>query len=117
MSAECTNTSAARPDVKELQAELEVPFSPDQVQWRVTNTITDKKTRTGRALRRSASVYRSTECFVFPPRMDTRLQSLDHEQHHPHEEGREHPLGQNIRYLHGHHLRPVVALRDGRRMG
>ena len=43
MPAEATNTSAARPDVKELQAELEVPFSPDQVQWRVTNTTTDKK--------------------------------------------------------------------------
>jgi hypothetical protein len=29
--------------VKELLAELEVPFSPDQVQWRVTNTTNDKK--------------------------------------------------------------------------
>src|SRR5215471_8456882 len=43
MPAEATNTPAARPDVKELQAELEVPFSPDQVQWRVTNTTNDKK--------------------------------------------------------------------------
>ena len=31
------------PDVKELLAELEVPFSPDQVQWRVTNTTNYKK--------------------------------------------------------------------------
>jgi hypothetical protein len=29
--------------VKELLAELEVPFSPEQVQWRVTNTTNDKK--------------------------------------------------------------------------
>jgi hypothetical protein len=43
MPAEATNTSAARPEVKELLAELEVPFSPDQVQWRVTNTTNDKK--------------------------------------------------------------------------
>src|SRR5215471_1071425 len=43
MPAEATNTSVARADVKELQAELEVPFSPDQVQWRITNTTTDKK--------------------------------------------------------------------------
>jgi len=28
--------------VKGLLAELEVPFSPDQVQWRVTNTTYDK---------------------------------------------------------------------------
>jgi hypothetical protein len=34
---------AAGPDVKELLAELEIPFSPDQVQWRVTNTTNDKK--------------------------------------------------------------------------
>jgi hypothetical protein len=29
--------------MKELLAELEVPFSPDQVQWRVTNTSNDKR--------------------------------------------------------------------------
>lgn len=31
------------PDVTRILAELEVPFSPDQVQWRVTNTSQDKK--------------------------------------------------------------------------
>ena len=30
-------------DVTKLLAELEVPFSPDQVRWRVTNTTNDKK--------------------------------------------------------------------------
>jgi len=43
MQTQATNRSTAGPDVKELLAELEVPFSPDQVQWRVTNTTNDKK--------------------------------------------------------------------------
>ena len=43
MPTESTTASAAGPDVKELLAELEVPFSPDQVQWRVTNATNDKK--------------------------------------------------------------------------
>jgi hypothetical protein len=30
-------------EIKSVLAELEVPFSPDQVQWRVTNTTKDKK--------------------------------------------------------------------------
>ena len=42
MPTERTNTSPAG-DVKGLLAELEVPFSPEQVQWRVTNTTNDKK--------------------------------------------------------------------------
>ena len=29
-------------DVKKVLAELEVPFSPDQVRWRVMNTSNDK---------------------------------------------------------------------------
>jgi hypothetical protein len=36
-------TSASTLDMKSVLAELEVPFSPDQVQWRVTNTAKDKK--------------------------------------------------------------------------
>jgi hypothetical protein len=43
MPTQGTNASVARPDVSELLAELEVPFSPDQVQWRITNTTNDKK--------------------------------------------------------------------------
>ena len=43
MQTEGKSTSTAGPDVTELLAELEVPFSPDQVQWRVTNTTNDKK--------------------------------------------------------------------------
>src|SRR6516225_4833580 len=42
MQTEGTTTSPGGPHVKELLAELEVPFSPDQVQWRVNNTH-DKK--------------------------------------------------------------------------
>ena len=43
MHTEGTNSSPAGPDVNELLAELEVPFSPDQVQWRVTSTTKDNK--------------------------------------------------------------------------
>jgi len=43
MPTQGTNASVARPDVTELLAELEVPFSSDQVPWRVANTSNDKK--------------------------------------------------------------------------
>ena len=38
-----TAASTSALDVKKLLAELEVPFPPDQVRWRVTNTSNDKK--------------------------------------------------------------------------
>ena len=37
-----TAASTSALDVKQLLAELEVPFPPDQVRWRVTNTTNDK---------------------------------------------------------------------------
>ena len=40
---EVTTTSPSEPDITKLLLELEVPFSPDQVQWRVTNTTNDEK--------------------------------------------------------------------------
>jgi hypothetical protein len=43
MPTEETPKSTAELDVGKLLLELEVPFSPDQVQWRVTNTTNDKK--------------------------------------------------------------------------
>jgi hypothetical protein len=43
MPTEVTATSPSEPDITKLLLELEVPFSPDQVQWRVTNTTSDKK--------------------------------------------------------------------------
>ena len=43
MPTEARNASVAGIDVEELLLELEVPFSPEQVQWRVTNTTSDKK--------------------------------------------------------------------------
>ena len=36
-------TPASTHDIKSVLAELEVPFSPDQIQWRVTNTAKDKR--------------------------------------------------------------------------
>jgi len=43
MPAEDTSTSPSGLDVNKLLRELEAPFSPDHVQWRVTNTTNDKK--------------------------------------------------------------------------
>ena len=43
MPTEHTTTSPSGLDVNKLLSELEVPFSPDQVRWRVTNTTNDKK--------------------------------------------------------------------------
>ena len=43
MPTQDTTTSPSGLDVNKLLSELEVPFSPDQVRWRVTNTTNDKK--------------------------------------------------------------------------
>jgi hypothetical protein len=43
MPTEDTSTSPSGLDVTKLLLELEVPFSPDRVRWRVTNTTHDKK--------------------------------------------------------------------------
>ena len=43
MPTEDTTTAPSALDVTKLLSELEVPFSPDQVRWRVTNTTNDKK--------------------------------------------------------------------------
>ncbi|HEY4934625.1 MAG TPA: Rad52/Rad22 family DNA repair protein [Terriglobales bacterium] len=43
MPTEDKTTSASGLEVNKLLLELEVPFPPDQVRWRVTNTTNDKK--------------------------------------------------------------------------
>jgi hypothetical protein len=43
MSNEHTPTTPKERDIKKLLEELEVPFAPDHVRWRVTNTSNDKK--------------------------------------------------------------------------
>src|SRR6516164_788355 len=43
MPTENTTTTPSGLDGNKLLLELETPFSPDQVQWRVTNTTNDKK--------------------------------------------------------------------------
>jgi len=42
--------NASTLDVRSVLKELEVPFSPNQVQWRVANTAKRPKTRAGCAL-------------------------------------------------------------------
>jgi hypothetical protein len=43
MPTEDTTTFPSGSDVTKLLLELEVPFPPDQVRWRITNTTNDKK--------------------------------------------------------------------------
>ena len=43
MPTEDKTTSPSGLEVNKLLPELEIPFSPDQVRWRVTNTTNDKK--------------------------------------------------------------------------
>lgn len=43
MSTEHAPTTPEEPDIKKLLEELEVPFAPHQVLWRVTNTSNDRK--------------------------------------------------------------------------
>src|SRR5665811_893345 len=43
MPTEDATTSSSGLNVSKLLPELEVPFSPDQVRWRVTNTTNDKR--------------------------------------------------------------------------
>ena len=43
MASEQVSTPASTLNIKSVLAELEVPFPPEQVQWRVTNTAKDKK--------------------------------------------------------------------------
>jgi hypothetical protein len=43
MPTEDTTTASSALEVNKLLLELEAPFSPDQVRWRVTNTTNDKK--------------------------------------------------------------------------
>jgi hypothetical protein len=43
MPTEDTTTTPSGLDVTKLLSELEVPFPPDQVRWRVTNTTNDKR--------------------------------------------------------------------------
>jgi len=43
MPTEDTTTSPSGLNVTKLLSELEVPFSPDQIRWRITNTTNDKK--------------------------------------------------------------------------
>src|SRR5215475_2619794 len=43
MPTQDTTTSPSGLDVNKILSELEVPFPPDQVQWRVTSTTNDKR--------------------------------------------------------------------------
>jgi hypothetical protein len=80
MPTEDTTTFHSGLDVTKLLLELEVPFAPDQVRWRVTNTTNDKK-------RGQIVPYADPRAYTDSTGMDARLQDRDDEQHHPGKEG------------------------------
>ena len=109
MPAKDINTSRPGLDVKEILRELEVPFSPDQVQWRVTVTANDRK---------RGQIVPYADSRAYTDRLNALLSPQgwtrgDHEQHHPHQEGRKLSLRQSVHHLYGHYFRPVVALGNG----
>ena len=65
MPAKDINTSRPGLDVKEILCELEVPFSPDQVQWRVTVTANDRKRGQIVLYADPWCLHRSPECIAF----------------------------------------------------
>ena len=111
MRNEQTLPSVTGLDITKVLAELEVPFAPCQVQWRVTNTSNDKKR--GQVIPYAdPRAYTDRLNALFSPQGWTREYKV-HDQHYSREEGREHPLGQGAGHLHGHNHWPVVSLRNG----
>ena len=117
MPTEDTSTSLSGLEVTKLLPELEVPFSPDQVRWRVTNTTNDKK-RGQIVPYADCRAYTDRLNALFTPQGWTReykVQTMTNIT--PRKEGREHRLGQGVSHLHGHDPWRWVAFRYRRRMG
>jgi hypothetical protein len=88
MANDESSASALASDVKKLLADLEVPFPPDQVRWRVTNTTNDKKR--GQVIPYAdPRAYTDRLNALFTPQGWTRarVQGRNHEQHHADKEG------------------------------
>ena len=93
MPIEDTTTSSSGLDVNKLLLELEVPFSPDQVRWRVTNTTNDKKRGQIVPYADSRAYTDRLNALFTRTGLDPRIQGRDDDQYHPRKEGREHRLG------------------------
>ena len=79
MANEESSASALALDVKKLLADLEVPFPPDQVRWRVTNTTNDKKRGQIVPYARSPRLHRPAECALLSPGLDAGVQDRNDE--------------------------------------
>ena len=113
MSIEDTTTSLSGLEVNKLLRELEVPFSPEQVQWRVTVTANDRKRgqivpyADPRAYTDRLNALLSPQGWTREYRVETMSNITRIKK------GRKHSLGQSVRHLHSHYFRSVVALRNG----
>ena len=111
MPAKDQSTCTSSLDVKEILRELEVPFSPDQVQWRVTVTAKDRRRgqivpyADPRAYTDRLNALRSPQGWTRDYRVETMSNTT--------RKGGKHSLGQSVRHLYGHYFRPVVALGNG----
>ena len=116
MSTQSVPTVGEGLDVKRLFVELEVPFPPDQVLWRVTNTSNDKK-RGQVVPYADQRAYTDRLNALLTPRGWTReykVETLNNITRNG-RRGRGHRQGSDHR--HGHHLWRGLALRHRRRVG
>ena len=117
MPTEDTTTSPSGLDVTKLLAELEVPFSPDQVRWRVTNTTNDKK-RGQIVPYADCRAYTDRLNALFTPQGWTREYKVETMTNITRvKKGESIRLRQGAGHLHGHDRWHWVAFRHGGRMG
>ena len=79
--------SAEGLDLKEILAELEVPFGPRAGSFPGNEHVQRQETRANCSLCRSARLYRPAKRAFFTPGMDAGVSDRDHKQHHVAEEG------------------------------
>jgi hypothetical protein len=117
MPTEHASTSPPGLDVTKLLSELEVPFSPDQVRWRVTNTTNDKK---------RGQIVPYADCRAYTDRLNAlftpqgwtreyRVQTMTNITRV--KKGESIVSGKGAGHLHGHDPWHWVAFRHRRRMG
>jgi hypothetical protein len=104
-------------DVKKVLAELDGPFPPDQVRWRVMNTSNDKKRGQIVPYADPQRLHRPAERALLTAGLDARLPGRNHEQHHSREQRRGHHHRQSAGHLYSDHYRPWVAFRHRRGVG
>ena len=95
--------NASTLDVQSILRELEVPFSPNQVQWRVTNTAKDRK---------RGQVVPCADPRAYADRLNALFTpQRNREQHYEDERWREHRHWKDSGDLHGHDHRSLVVFR------